>query len=332
MHSCGFSNNKAFQNIKKDNLSLTHTITLYKCELNTVYNGSHSIYLERVNESHSPRSPYQKQESILFGEVDLQSFNNGCTIRVLDIQEHKLDINEIYNNSYLKKLSVVRIDHTEASYANDCLVYAYEYINFLKEHNIKFPYQDLFILMNAPDMENAYWNGYFLVFGNGIAYKSKAFVSAAIIGHEMTHVLINLDYYHQSGALNESYADIFGVMFEFYFLEKNKSIGYEIGSELYYNNKALRSMEDPHRYGQPSNIRDKLYYHGQDDNGGVHINSGVINHLFYRMTLITSKKEVFDIFLKVFFKLKHNSDFNDFKRILLIYSSEKYVNIINEIL
>jgi Zn-dependent metalloprotease len=329
MRTCGFALNKTDQHVKKE----VHTIKLYSCQLNTFYNGTHTVYLERISNDLSPR-----QNSTFIGEVDLQSFNNGCTIRVLDIQESNLDINEIYSNSFLKKLPVVKVDPNEQSYANDCLVYAYEYINFLKDYNIKFPFQDLFILMNAPDMENAYWNGYFLVFGNGIEYKSKAFVSAAIIGHEMTHALIqssiNLDYYHQSGALNESYSDIFGVMFEFYFLEKHKGIGFELGSELFYNNNALRSFVEPNKYNQPSSIRDRLYYHGKEDCCGVHINSGVPNHLFYRMTLITSKKEVFNIFLKVFFKLSHNSNFNEFKRILLSYCIDniEYVNIINEIL
>lgn len=353
-HRCGFSKhleclNQPIASEKKE----PTTIVLYKTKLNTVYSGTHDIYLERSvygssNSNSRPNSPlnniprqnsYINEANLLWNnhKVHLQSFNNGTTIRVIDVQESNIDVNLLYSYSELKRLPVKVVDPEEPEYASDCLVYAYEFINFLKDYNIKYPVHELFILMNVDNLENAYWNGYYLTFGNGITNRSRALVSPAIIGHELFHSVIqhsiNLDYYGESGALNESYSDIFGVMFEFWLKEKNKGIGYELGSELFFDGHSMRSFVNPNKCGQPVSIRDPVFYRGHQDNGGVHINSSLSNHLFYKMQLIKDKKIVFNIFINVFFKLKHNSNFNDFKRILfkLCLDNLDYVNIINEI-
>lgn len=348
LKSCGFSSfvEKKTIPIKEQ----SNTIILYKVKLNTLYTGTHSIYLERVS-FNSPRvsssrssSPTLPRQNTFLQDVQLQSFVNGTTIRIYDIQENNLDINTLYSYSELKKKELKSIDPDIPDYACDCLVYAYEFIEFLKEHGIKYPISELFILYNAPELENAYWNGYYLTFGNGVTNRSRALVSPAIVGHELFHSVIqhsiNLTYYGESGALNESYADIFGVMFEFWLEQKKRGIGYELGSELFFDMHSMRSFKDPNKCNQPVSLRDPLFYRGSQDNGGVHINSSLANHCFYRMQLVTNREVVFDIFLKVFFKLKSNSTFNDFKRILLSYCSDKdclsnhnleYVNIINEI-
>ncbi len=341
-HKCGFSSFK--ENVNKQAQELPkkeHTnIVLFKAKLNTMYSGTHDIYLEKLNVSSprnsSPNLPRQRTE--YFSEVILQSFNNGCTIRVIDVQQNRIDIDRLYSYHDLKHMQVKIIDPDSSDYAADCLVYAYEYINFLKENNIKYPYQELYVLMNAPNLENAYWNGYYLTFGNGIDSNSYAFVSPAIVSHELTHSLIqqacNLDYYGESGALNESYSDIIGVMFEFWLYEKHRGIGYELGSELYKDGHSMRSFIDPNKCGQPASTKDPLYCNDSKiDNKGVHINSGIINHLFWRLSQLTEKKITFDKFLLVFFKLKHNSKFNDFRQLLLSYYSDfESINIINSII
>lgn len=341
-NNCGFGKFIDIQNTQeKPKLEKKASIIITKQRLNTVYFGTYEIYLEKLTQN-SPRSRNSSpllpnQYSTDFGEVMLQSFNNGTTIRVINIPDNNIDINHLYSDYDLKHMQCKIIDPEEPNYAADCIVYAYEYINFLKELNIKFPYHDLFILYGAPELENAYWNGYYLTFGNGKLEQSYPFVSRSIVAHELTHALIqssiNLQYKVESGALNESYCDIFAVMLEDY-IERKRGIGFELGSELFIDNHSLRSFIEPNRCGQPSSIRDPLFYRGSDDNGGVHINSGVINHLFYRMSLVTNKKLVFDLFLKVFFKLAMKSTFNDFRRILLSYciSNISYVNVINEIL
>lgn len=342
-------------------------IVLHKVKLNTFYSGTCEVYLEKNifnikdcrSNQNSPRSPtlrhegrqesfghslkekpaVLKENSFRFHSdaVELRSYNNGTTIKVIDVQENNIDYNMVYPFSSLKVLNLKKVDLDGIYFENDIIVNCYEYIDFLKSYDIKFPYSDLYVLCNVPDLENAYWNGSYLTFGDGVEGRSYALVSPAIVGHELFHAVIqssiNLDYYGESGALNESYSDIFGVMFEFWLQEKRKGIGYELGSELFVDGHSMRSFVDPNKCGQPKSTRDPLFYRGTEDNGGVHFNSSLPNHCFYKMQLVTNRKEVFDIFIKVFFRLRHNSDFNDFKRILLSYclSNIEYVNIINEI-
>ena len=68
-------------------------------------------------------------------------------------------------------------------------------------------------------MDNAFWNGYEMFYGNGIeAFNSPLAKALDVAGHEMSHGVIqntaNLEYISQSGALNESFADIFGAMID----------------------------------------------------------------------------------------------------------------------
>ena len=163
--------------------------------------------------------------------------------------------------------------------------------------------------------------------------------SPCIVGHELTHGLIqascDLEYYSESGALNESYCDIFGAMFELYLLEHKNKLFPEFANEIFFDNHPMRSFKDPKSQGQPDSI--SSMYKGTDDNAGVHINSGIINHLFYRLTLLnggtqTDRKNIFKLFISVLNKLKHNSTFIDFKRLLLYEATDELIHIINAIL
>src|ERR1035437_6960569 len=66
-------------------------------------------------------------------------------------------------------------------------------------------------------MDNAYWDGRRMVYGDGDGLVFTSFTSDIdVIGHELTHGVTeneaNLDYENQAGALNESFSDIFGIM------------------------------------------------------------------------------------------------------------------------
>ncbi|MFC4035551.1 M4 family metallopeptidase [Streptomyces polygonati] len=144
---------------------------------------------------------------------------------------------------------------------------------------------------------NAFWNGEQMVFGDG---DGKIFLDFTIpvdvIGHELTHGVTqytaNLDYYGQSGALNESVSDVFGSLIKQYALGQSADqADWLIGAGLLapgVNGQALRSMKEPgtayddDRLGkdpQPATMAG--YVKGSQDNGGVHINSGIPNHAFY---------------------------------------------------
>lgn len=332
--SCGFARHL---------LHRTESISLRKVSLNTEYSGTIPLYVQCTNNyRHSPSEMPVSRETTNYKspsiDVELCTFNHGIHVIIIDVVENKLDHNALYVLPYLKTLKPKTVILNQTYFENDIIVGIYYYLDFIKEYGFKFPCQYLYVLSGVPDLENAYWNGSYLTFGNGKYGSSKAAVSPLIVGHELTHALIQagpkLEYYSQSGAINESLADIFGINYEYYLIEKKKQlgIGWEVGNEVYFDGHSMRSFKDPNYLGMPASIRDPLYYNGHQDNQGVHINSSVINHLFYQMQLIEDRTTVFEYFIELFHKLKYNSKFDDVKRILLEITSEKIHDIIYSIL
>lgn len=145
--------------------------------------------------------------------------------------------------------------------------------------------------------DNAFWNGSQMVYGDGDGEIFNRFtISLDVIGHELTHGVTqftaNLEYQDQPGALNESMSDVFGSLVKQYALKQTADqADWLIGEGLLtpsVNGVALRSMKAPgtayddDKLGkdpQPAHM-DNLYT-GTQDNGGVHINSGIPNHAFY---------------------------------------------------
>ena len=137
-------------------------------------------------------------------------------------------------------------------------------------------------------MDNAFWNGFALFYGNGKQTFARPLAAALdVAAHELSHGVVqhtaNLTYKGESGALNESFADVFGVLIE----REDWSIGEDVVNTGIFPSGALRSLSDPHNGGsslndlgyQPKNVAEQ--FHGRQDNGGVHINSGIPNHAFY---------------------------------------------------
>ncbi len=148
---------------------------------------------------------------------------------------------------------------------------------------------------------NAFWNGSQMVFGDGDANLFKDFTGMTIVAHELTHGVVQysggLDYKDQSGALNESCADIFGALTEQYEKKQEaKDASWLVGEGLFgpsVNGVALRSMKEPgNAYDDSVLGKDPQPYHRRDyvrttsDNGGVHINSGIPNHAFYLLSML----------------------------------------------
>src|SRR5262249_13419300 len=145
--------------------------------------------------------------------------------------------------------------------------------------------------------DNAFWNGMQMVYGDGDGVLFQRFTkSLDVVGHELTHGVTQyeagLSYSGQSGALNESFSDVFGSLVKQWKMKQTAAqADWLIGAGLLargVKGKALRSMaapgtayDDPNlgKDPQPANMKD--YYKGSDDNGGVHINSGIPNHAFY---------------------------------------------------
>ena len=151
--------------------------------------------------------------------------------------------------------------------------------------------------------DNAFWNGRQMTYGDGdedLPEEERLFnrftISLDIIGHELTHGVVEheagLVYRDQSGAMNESFADVFGSLVKQRKLNQTAAEGdWLIGAGLFTSNvnaKGIRSMKAPGtayddpkigKDRQPAHMRD--LYRGTADNGGVHINSGIPNHAFY---------------------------------------------------
>ncbi len=135
--------------------------------------------------------------------------------------------------------------------------------------------------------DNAYWDGTSMTYGDGSQQPGgfNPLTAIDVCGHEFTHGVTEntagLDYQDESGALNESFSDVFGTAIEFY----SKPVGnFLIGEEITVNaNSALRSMSNPNQYGDPDCYTGTNWYTGTADNGGVHTNSGVQNYWFYLM-------------------------------------------------
>ena len=151
--------------------------------------------------------------------------------------------------------------------------------------------------------DNAFWDGEQMVYGDGdedLPSTERLFnrftISLDIIGHELTHGVTqyeaNLIYQNQPGALNEAISDIFGSLVRQYKLEQTAAqADWIIGDGLFtanVNGVGIRSMKAPGTaYNdpvlgsdpQPAHMRD--YVTTFEDNGGVHINSGIVNHAFY---------------------------------------------------
>lgn len=108
-----------------------------------------------------------------------------------------------------------------------------------------------------------------------------------IVAHEITHGVTeytsDLIYRNESGALNESFSDIMGTAVEFFFQPPGTGLlraDYLCGEDIARGAApGIRSLASPSERGHPDHY--SIRYTGTDDNGGVHINSGIPNHVFY---------------------------------------------------
>jgi len=181
---------------------------------------------------------------------------------------------------------------------------------------------------NGGGLDNAFWNGVAMFYGNG----NTAFLPLAgaqdVGGHEMSHGVVQetagLEYQGQSGALNESFADIFGVMID----RDDWRLGEDVVRTGSFPSGALRDMQNPNQGGtglgspgwQPDHMDD--LYTGTQNNGGVHINSGIVNRAFFLFATSTSK----DIAEQVYYRaldlyLTRSSQFID-SRFAVIRAAE----------
>ena len=192
--------------------------------------------------------------------------------------------------------------------------------------------------------DNAFWNGRQMVYGDGDGDLFDRFTkSLDVIGHELTHGIVqfeaNLAYSAQPGALNESFADVFGSLLKQYKnRQRAEAADWLIGEGLFkskVHGKALRSMKEPGtayddpvlgKDPQPAHMKD--YVETEDDNGGVHHNSGIPNRGFYeaaaRIGGYAWEKAGRIWYIALRDRLKAHSNFNDAARLTLSVAGELF--------
>lgn len=143
-------------------------------------------------------------------------------------------------------------------------------------------------------LDEAFWDGEYISLGDGDVKFGPSLAELDVIAHEWTHGVTeneaNLTYSGESGALNESWSDVFGDMVENYAHGNHDwritSLCYGPGNDT----DELRSLADPHHAtdlgyttdDDPDHYSER--YTGDSDYGGIHHNSGISNKAFYLLT------------------------------------------------
>lgn len=181
--------------------------------------------------------------------------------------------------------------------------------------------------------DNAYWNGQFMVFGDGGELFKPLPGALDVVGHEMTHGVVEftvgLEYKYQSGALDEAFADWGGAMVD----RDNWLIGENIVKPQYYPSGAMRNMEDPHNGGSPSDhywlpahMNEYQDLNIENDNGGVHVNCGIINKATALIGNAIGKQKLEEIYYRIldFRYLNKQSQFVDMRIAAVKSATELY--------
>jgi len=178
---------------------------------------------------------------------------------------------------------------------------------------------------------NAFWDGKQMVYGQVLNGKSLMSLSVDldVVGHEMFHGVTDmtsrLEYALQSGAMNESYSDIFGVIINNFSNPDIINWNWEIGSGLDTGGKPFRDMRTPTLFNQPDNMKNFKVLPNTDrgDFGGVHTNSGIHNKAAFNIltSVDSAKKLIFTatdvaavFYITLTQQLSRTSQFSDSRR------------------
>ncbi|MEL6922780.1 MAG: M4 family metallopeptidase, partial [Bacteroidota bacterium] len=198
-----------------------------------------------------------------------------------------------------------------SAHYNSSLVYEY-FKNTFNRNSIDGSGGNMLSIVNVVDddgsqMDNAFFNDGNMYYGNG----SQAFEPLAkaldVAGHEITHGVVqytaNLVYLSQPGALNESFADIFGALID----RDDWQIGENVTRTQYIASGALRDLSNPNNGAnrgepgwQPAHMDEyvELPETREGDNGGVHINSGIVNKAFHLFATAIGRDKAEQIYYK----------------------------------
>jgi len=193
-------------------------------------------------------------------------------------------------------------------------------------------------------MNNAFWDGSQMAYGDGDGKVFRGFTSSLdVVAHELTHGVqaftSNLLYRGQSGALNEHFADVFGVLVrQWRRKEPAETASWLVGREVLVpadTRRAIRDMEhpgtayrdDPVLGSDPQPDHMKRLSTGPADSGGVHINSGIPNRAF----VVAAKalgghawETAGSIWYEALLQLSRTSRFDDLARITAQVAADRF--------
>jgi len=159
---------------------------------------------------------------------------------------------------------------------------------------------------DGESMGNAYWNGRFIAYGDGDESVKSMAGSLDIAAHEFGHGVIertvNLEYEFESGALNESFADVFGALID----DEDWLVGEDVVEPEFFPSGALRDMADPHNGGdetdyfwQPAHMDEFVDLDIDEDNGGVHVNSGIVNRAAFLIAEAIGREKMAQLYYRI---------------------------------
>ncbi|HEX7070924.1 MAG TPA: M4 family metallopeptidase, partial [Rhodothermales bacterium] len=197
---------------------------------------------------------------------------------------------------------------------------AYDYFKDVHARNaIDGKDQSIISILHATEggqaMDNAFWTGRFMVYGDGAQIMKPLAGGLDVAGHEMSHGVIEhsagLIYQFQPGALNESFADVFGAM-----IDRDDLL---MGEDIMKTELALRDLLNPDNpqlsQPQPAHMNQYLDLNVNQDNGGVHVNSGIPNRAAALLITAIGREKTEDIYYRALTNyLTRNSQFGDARK------------------
>ena len=271
---------------------------------------------------------YQHDDNVFYSIWDLDNLNPASQLPnepdggAMTIDANSTDLGENVNLTHVTSANNTWNDPSSVSaHVNMNIVYEY-YKNTHNRNAIDGNDQSMISIIHVTDegrpMDNAFWNGRVMAYGDG----DQAFLPLAgaldVAGHEVTHGVIEntagLVYQFQPGALNESFADVFGV-----FIEPNDFL---LGEDIMrVNRAALRDLLNPDNPNvlsdQPAHMSQFQNLNADQDNGGVHINSGIPNRAAALIIQIVGTEKAERIYYRALTTyLTRNSQFGDARNAL----------------
>lgn len=259
-------------------------------------NASNGKVEKRVNQMHCIHSK-GKGHTVLSGEREIITDSTATKFTLKDdtrgqgIETYNLKKGSNISNyvDFVDKDNVWDTTNFELDqYAIDAhwgaeMTYDY-YLNQHQRNSVDNQGKKLVNLMHyGTNFVNAFWDGNRMIYGDGDG-KIGPLVSLDIIAHEITHGVTSnsaqLALENESGALNESFSDIFGVVIDHY--TRPEKANWTVGEEV---SSLIRSLENPSVNNDPDTYQGTNWKKlGDADMGGIHSNNGVQNHWFYLLS------------------------------------------------